>query len=114
MNWVFIIHALFIVGFIITPFLTNDPMMLLLHIIIGFGIIVHWLLNSNMCVVTLLEHKLFNTPIDQTFTNRLIGKFFDIKDFHIQFVTYFCLTFSIIKLYVLYKNNQFIIFSKEV
>ena len=51
------IHIIFICFVIVAPFL-NSNYILFIHSIIMPFIMFHWLLNNNMCALTLLETKL--------------------------------------------------------
>ena len=56
-NIVWLIHILFIIWFVITPFTNNVPM-LTLHFFTGPFLWFHWITNRDECSLTLLEMKL--------------------------------------------------------
>lgn len=106
MNVVRFIHILFVLYFVILPFVTNKPTSLLMHLIFGFGIIVHWALNSDVCALTILENKLFGTPISDTFTNRLIGSVYRITNTQIKLITYILCLVSATKLFYSWSQSD--------
>lgn len=106
MNIIRFLHVCFIIFFVTTPFVTNVPAHLFIHITCGFGILAHWLLSSDVCVLTIIEHKLFGTPMTDTFTNRLIGSVYRITNKDIKLVTVFLTIFSICKAIYLWKQSN--------
>ena len=93
MNIIAIIHFIYIVLFVIVPFITNKPLYLAMHIVFGIGMVFHWIMNSDICFLTWLEHKLFNVPINKTFMDRLVGAVYRISDKQVQYATYFLFIF---------------------
>lgn len=54
---IIIIHILFVMFVILTPF-TNSNYLLCMHILIVPFIMLHWCLNDNTCALTTLEKKM--------------------------------------------------------
>jgi hypothetical protein len=80
MNVIFLLHSLLALFVVCVPFVSNDPHMLTLHIIVGVSILFHWATNNHMCCLTYLEHVIFKTPINETFMSRLIGGVYRISN----------------------------------
>ncbi len=57
LNFITILHIIFVLFVVITPF-TNSTYFLMLHLIIVPFVMMHWLLNDNTCVLTVVERKL--------------------------------------------------------
>jgi len=56
-NIVKVIHILFILWFVITPFTNSEPA-LVLHLFTAPFLMLHWAMNADECSLTLLEMKL--------------------------------------------------------
>jgi hypothetical protein len=56
-NIIWILHALFILWYVLTPFTNSEPM-LVLHFFTGPFLLFHWVVNDDSCSLTLLEMKL--------------------------------------------------------
>ena len=102
MNIIALLHIIFIVWFVFVPFLTNHPLYLSMHIVFGIGMVFHWWMGSDICFLTWLEHKLFQTPINQTFMDRLVGSVYRISDSQVRYLAYFLFSLSILKLFILW------------
>lgn len=107
MNIIAVIHFIFIVLYVTVPFLTNNPLYLAMHMVFGIGMIFHWMMNSDVCFLTWLEHKLFAVPIEKTFTDRVIGSVYRVSDINIKIIAYALFVFSILKIIYLWsKTNE--------
>lgn len=72
-NIIFILHVLIFLFVITVPFIGSD-IFVLLNLVFMIGILVHWICNNNICVLTVIEKTIRGTPHDdQTF----FGKLFD-------------------------------------
>lgn len=84
LNLIILLHALLVLFIVIVPF-TNIPYLLLLHVIIIPFILLHWVLNNNVCALTLAEFKIREYinggPVDrnQCFMARLMDPIYDFK-----------------------------------
>jgi len=80
-----LIHTLFVLFVVITPF-SNSNYFLLLHAIVVPFVMLHWLLNNNMCALTLFEKKLREkitgtiTDKKECFTCKIIEPIYDFKN----------------------------------
>ena len=78
------VHILYILFIIIVPF-TNSNFLLLIYVVFVPFMMLHWVLNDNTCVLTLIECNL-RTQLygeapkkDECFTSRLIEPIYDFK-----------------------------------
>ena len=116
------IHILLILFIIIVPF-TNSNYLLLLHVIIIPFIMLHWVLNDNTCVLTLIEknirEQLYGTKPekDECFTCNLIEPIYDFKKNYqsmstiIYIITFVLWSISVYKLYSKWHNGEIKTFS---
>ena len=79
MNIFFIIHIIIFLVAIIIPFIGNNQILELYSLLIPF-VMFHWVMNDDTCCLTHMEHKFTNTPIDQTFSGRIIGPIYNLSD----------------------------------
>lgn len=56
-NVIKLIHILFIVWFVITPFTSSEPA-LVMHLFTAPFLMLHWAMNADECSLTLMEMKL--------------------------------------------------------
>ena len=115
--FVTIIHVLFILFVILTPF-TNSNYLLFLHVIMIPFVMLHWVLNENTCALTLLEknirEQLYGKTPDsyECFTARIIEPIYDFKQNYSQLsniiyiVTVSLWLISVSKLYDKYKTGE--------
>lgn len=83
-NVIWLLHMLFIVWFIVTPFTTN-PNMLTLHLFTGPFLWLHWIVNNDACSLTLLEMKLRGTTdCSESFFHQLVSPIYKIRDEEIK------------------------------
>jgi hypothetical protein len=79
------IHIIVLCFIIITPFIDSNYLLLLHSMLVPF-IMFHWLLNNNMCALTLLEKKLrekiTGTKITskECFSCKIIEPIYDFKN----------------------------------
>lgn len=79
-NIVNIIHKIIVLFIVGTPFFGGLPLLLINSVFI-FGIMFHWALNSNICILTVIEKSLRGLPYDgQTFFGQLFGKIYAITE----------------------------------
>lgn len=67
------IHIVIVLAALLTPFLTKRPDVLALHAICMSGMMVHWLLSSDRCVLTTLEAYLRGVASDKTFVFQILS-----------------------------------------
>ena len=112
-----LIHTLFVLFVVVTP-LSSSNYFLLLHLIIVPFVIIHWLLNNNMCALTLFEKALrekisgVKTTKKECFTCKIIEPIYDFKNNYkeraalIYAGTSFLLLITIYKLVKKYKEGK--------
>lgn len=117
LNLIVVIHILFILFIIITPF-TNITVLLFEHAIIVPFIMLHWVTNNNMCALTMAE-KYVRTQVYgecdayNCFTCRLIEPVYDITNDKDDIFNIILYTVTIVlwlitmyKLYYLYQRGE--------
>ena len=115
---IIVIHILFILFIIITPF-TNIIPLLLQHAIIVPFMMLHWLTNNNMCALTMAERyariQLYGEcgPHD-CFTCKIIEPIYDFtsdKDYMMNIIIYsitiILWLITLYKLYCVYYSGEF-------
>jgi hypothetical protein len=94
-NIIYIIHCLVVLTIVIVPFTHYTVLLELYSLFVPF-IVLHWILNNDMCVLTLLESYLSGKPINETFIGRIVrpifsfnklGKRFSLESWHIYVIT---------------------------
>lgn len=98
-NIIAFLHLLFVIFVVVTPFLTNDTLILLFYCFIVFSVMFHWITNNHGCVLTLIESKLRNKQPTQTFMGRLISPVYKISRLEVRLITLALFVFA------LYKSN---------
>ena len=113
---IFILHVIFFIFVISTPF-NNSNYLSLLHLIIVPFIMFHWLLNDNTCSIVFMEKKFnkyilhYNDDYRGFFAN-LIEPVYDFKKNNIEYSSYiYTITatlwlITISKLYIKYRNGE--------
>lgn len=61
------------IAFLLLAPLMSNPGVLVLHNVAVPAILVHWMTNSDVCILTLMESKLRGIPSSSTFFDRLVG-----------------------------------------
>ena len=90
-----LLHLIFLCFVIFAPF-TNIPDILLMHSIVVPFMVLHWLLNNNTCVLTLVErqmrkHMLNEEDDNNCFTCQLIEPVYDLtKNNNKNTIIYLC------------------------
>jgi hypothetical protein len=111
-----IIHILYILFVVLVPF-TNSNYFLLLHAIIIPFMMFHWIINNNMCFLTLVERYIrikngLSVSNEECFTCRLIEPVYDFEKNNksssefIYIVTISLWLMSVFKLYKKYRNGE--------
>lgn len=115
-----ILHLLFILFIIGVPIFSNDICLLFLHSIVVPFMMLHWYLNDNMCVLTILEQnirkKIYGNTHkkDDCFTCKIIEPIYDFNksdnqnEFEkiIYLITIMLWFGSLYKLYNSYNNGK--------
>ena len=95
---------IFVVLFIVfIPFLNVPPAFLILHIVSCISLFVHWLSNSDICSLTVIEGQLRGVDRTETFTHQFISPVYKISSTEwstiVWIITFFVMCVSIYKLY---------------
>lgn len=109
-NIIAFLHLFFVIFVVVTPFVTNNTLILLFYCFIVFSVMFHWITNNHGCVLTLIESKLRNKQPTQTFMGRLISPVYKISRLEVRLIT------LAIFLYAFYKSRIWdpIIFYKTI
>jgi hypothetical protein len=112
-----LLHIIFLLFVIVTPFTNSNYFMLLHSIFIPF-LLLHWALNDNTCALTIVERytrkQLYGTAYedDDCITCRLIEPVYNFNNDHDQFnkliifATLMLWSVSMYKLYLKYKSGE--------
>ena len=114
---VFIFHTCIVLFMIIIPF-SNVPALLILHIVFGVSLLVHWSTNSNVCSLSVIEaHLRGNVHRTETFTHQFIKGIYDISSTEwngiVWVITIILMLVSINNLYKTDKFKKFLECIKE-
>lgn len=74
-----IAHLSFVAWMIYAPF-SNDRHVLLTHAVMCPFLVLHWITNTDGCVLTLLEKKLRGVDDDQSFVHSIVSPIYKIND----------------------------------
>lgn len=96
-NFIACLHLVFIIFITTTPFITDNPFILLYYCFISFFVMVHWYLNNDTCVLTLLEAKLRGKKDNETFMGRLIKPIYNISSKEVQYLGLALFLFAFLK-----------------
>jgi len=96
-NSIAILHLLFVIFITTTPFVTDNPFILLYYCFILFFVMLHWYLNNDTCVLTILEAKLRGKRDNETFMGRLIKPIYNVSSKEIQYVAIGLFIFALLK-----------------
>jgi hypothetical protein len=97
-NFIAFLHLLFIVFVTTTPFITDSPFLLLYYCFILFFVMVHWYLNDDTCVLTLLESRLRGKKNTDTFMGRLLKPIYNVSSDEIKYIAIFLFIFAFLKI----------------
>ena len=96
-NIIALLHLILVIFVVSTPFVTDNPLILLFYSFIVFSIMFHWITNNDMCVLTLIESKLRNKKSNQTFMGRLISPVYRVSSLQIRLATLALFLFALYK-----------------
>ena len=97
-NIIALLHLLFIIFVVTTPFVTDNPFILLYYCLILVFVMIHWYLNNDTCVLTIIEAKLRGKKDTETFMGRLIKPIYNISSKEIQYFAIALLIFAFLKI----------------
>lgn len=101
-------HLLFTLYVLAVPLFSDSQQLLFLHACILFLLLIHWVTNDDVCVLTELEQYFYpNKKRQDLFTNRLIGSVYRINNQQMRELTLLWLLFTIYKFLHVYKAPLF-------
>lgn len=106
-------HVLVVLFVILAPF-SNVPAIILLHIVFGVNLIIHWANNSDVCSLSLLEANLRGEHYTQSFMHRLISPIYHVTESNWSLICYVA-TIGLIALsaYALYRSKKVARFRRQ-
>jgi hypothetical protein len=117
LNLIVILHFIFVLFVILTPFIGNNYFLVLHAFIVPF-MMLHWVTNNNTCALTIMEKNLrkkiygIEPDPDECFSYRLIAPVYDFKKNNddlstiIFLITIALWLVTIFRLYRNYKNGK--------
>jgi hypothetical protein len=97
-----ILHTFFVL-FVLFGILSNDPMFLLLYLFTLISLLLHWLMNNDICCLTLTERMLTGRTNDESFIHQIVSPIYKIPNQHLAYlskiVVYILIGLTLIKLY---------------
>jgi len=75
-----LIHYAIILFIVLVPHVSENPDVLLIHIAGSVTLMAHWLMNSNICSLTVLESSLRGIPMHESFMHKIVSPIYDISD----------------------------------
>lgn len=88
-NIVKIIHILFTLFVILTPFIKNIIwLILLLHVVVVISLIFHWITNQDVCFLTWLECYIKGIPSQDSFIHSLVSPVYKIENDQLKTLCY--------------------------
>jgi hypothetical protein len=95
-NLIAFLHFLLIVFITVTPFVADNPLILLYYSFTLVFIMIHWYTND-ICVLTIIESKLRGKKIRETFMGRLIRPVYNITSKEVHMLAFGLLFFALLK-----------------
>lgn len=95
-----LLHGLFVLFCLLAPFVTNNEAILTYHFLIVPIVVLHWLFNNDICVLTEIE-SLLATGSDEssdTFIGKVLNPVIKIERWHIRVIALIVWVMSFIKL----------------
>ena len=114
---IMVLHFIFLLFVILTPFVGNNYFLLLHGIMVPF-MMAHWYSNDNTCALTLMENKIrkilygIDPDPNDCFTYNLIAPVYEFKKNNndissmIYIITIVLWGFTVLRLYTNYKNGK--------
>ena len=106
-NAIFIFHCIIVLFILLVPFF-NIPALLIVHIVFSICLFIHWINNSNVCSLTILEAQLRGLNRTETFSHQFISPIYDISSTEWSNIVWI-ITFVVmcISIYNLYNSDKF-------
>jgi hypothetical protein len=113
-NFIRLLHILLVLFILIAPF-TDTPGYLVLHIALSISLLTHWVGNSDICSLSLLESKLRGNAYNETFMHQIVSPVYKINDTTLSKISYIVvITLMIVSMYKLYKTKVFSLIKKDI
>lgn len=75
------LHISLILFMIATPLHRKSPsLLLILHLHIGLLMVLHWVTNSDGCILTVIETAIRGVPLSNSFVHSLVSPIYSIDD----------------------------------
>jgi hypothetical protein len=81
-----ILHCILIL-WVLLGWLADDPFLLLVYFMTLVTLQFHWILNNDMCCLTLTEKWLFGRSDDESFMHQLISPVYKISDRQLAYLS---------------------------
>jgi len=103
-NLIKIIHLLFVLFIVLTPFFGTE-MLLTYHFIAVPFLVLHWITNNDTCALTLLESKVRGVDDNQTFMGNIIKPIYNahLTSKHYYWILGLLFLITVIRLHYTYK-----------
>jgi hypothetical protein len=85
-----LIHISLIAFIVLTPFLTNNRTILLVHLQILFYIVFTWLFNKGQCGLTQFEKYLTGRSEEDGFIYSIVKPIIDVKEHRFNQIIFLC------------------------
>ena len=99
LKFVNLIHLLLCLFIILGPFLIKSNIFLLFYVFFVSGIILHWMVSSDVCVLTLVEQFLSGKQSHETFIGRIVGPVYNVTNKTIVRGTYLLVLIAVLRIY---------------
>ena len=97
-NIISTLHLFFVIFVVSVPFITDNPFFLMYYCFVIFFVMVHWKLNNDTCVLTLIESKLRGKKDKDTFMGKLIKPIYNVSSREVQLTTLGLFLFAVLKI----------------
>lgn len=92
-----IVHLILVIFIVIAPFVY--PMNLLityLHIMLCIALLMHWMANSDRCILTSIEKKLRGVDDNKSFLHNILSPMFSLNSSDYNVLSYFVVICTLI------------------
>jgi len=104
---VFIVHIVFIFGIVLTPLITKDIHLLILHAMTCILVLLHWSLNNDVCALTYLEQLCMGISKDESFIHRIVSPIYNYNTNHEEkALTFSLILLSVVSIIRLYNQKE--------
>lgn len=92
-----LLHFLFLMFIVLGPFIFKKKQELQLYIIISIFMMIHWVVASDVCALTLAEQYITGRCSDDTFIGQIVKPVYNITNKQITLIAVLLLMFAIVK-----------------